>query len=68
MYAALNGFVDVATFLMDRGANIESQSNTLSTPLHVAAEHGHVKMVRALLGRNANVHHLNVIGETALHR
>ena len=39
-----------------------------STPLHLAAQDGHVDVITALLGAGADVHAVDVVRATNLHR
>ena len=48
-WASMNGGNDVVPFLIGRGANILAQTDTGSTPLHLAVEGGHVKIVGMLI-------------------
>jgi Ankyrin repeats (3 copies)/Ankyrin repeats (many copies) len=54
--AAIYGHKNVATLLIDRGANIETRDEILGqTPLHLAASNGNTDVVELLLNRGANV-------------
>ncbi len=57
------GSVDEVERLLDYGADVNSVGG-----LQQAASAGHVNVVRALLGRNANVNGRDFGGQTALHR
>lgn len=48
------------------GAPLWSQGRT-RTPLHWAAQHGHVEVVRTLIDNGANVNARDVFGRTPLH-
>ncbi|XP_038061254.1 ankyrin repeat domain-containing protein 17-like isoform X2 [Patiria miniata] len=61
--ACCGGFLDVAKFLIDVGADIELGC---STPLMEAAQEGHVELVKFLLSKNANVRAVTATGDTAL--
>lgn len=50
--AAMMGHLDVAAFLIDRGANLEGGGH-LGTPLMLAALSGNTEMVRLLIARGA---------------
>jgi ankyrin repeat protein len=54
-YAARNGRVDVAKWLLQRGAGIESRGFFGATPLHWAVANGKVAMVEMLLDHGADV-------------
>jgi hypothetical protein len=63
-WACAYGRADVAGFLLDRGMEVDAQlaiHGAGHTGLHVAAFHGHVGVVNALLGRGAR---LEVIDKT----
>jgi ankyrin repeat protein len=51
--ACRNGHVDVAAFLLDRGADIDRRGYFGATGLHWAAINGHSEMVAFLIGRGA---------------
>ncbi|KAH8698203.1 hypothetical protein GQ44DRAFT_85149 [Phaeosphaeriaceae sp. PMI808] len=48
-WAACYGLSNVAVFLVENGANIDTQDENGWAPLHIAAEHGHVNVIRKLL-------------------
>ncbi|MCJ1282616.1 hypothetical protein MMC26_001941 [Xylographa opegraphella] len=56
--AARNGCTDVATLLLDHGADIEAKGDEMGrigeTPLHCAASEGHEIVVKLLCDRGAN--------------
>lgn len=52
--ACFSGHVEVATFLIDSGADIDAATKeTGRTPLYAAAQEGHVDVVRLLIKRGA---------------
>ena len=53
MVTCYNGHMNVATYLVEHGANIHLQNNNGDTCLHWAAERGHVEVVSKLLGLGA---------------
>ena len=62
------GHLDVATLLLDRGANVESKTKySRYTALHNAAWYGQVDVAALLLDRGANVESKDKYGYTALH-
>lgn len=61
--ACCGGFLEVARFLIEVGADIELGC---STPLMEAAQEGHVDLVKFLLSKGANVHAQTATGDTAL--
>ncbi len=66
--AALYGHVDVATLLLDRGANVENKTKYSGfTALHNAAWRGHLDVATLLLDRGADVESKTKSGYTALH-
>ncbi|KAL5391936.1 hypothetical protein PMIN04_007501 [Paraphaeosphaeria minitans] len=65
--AAANGHDKVLEILLDRGANLESETTRTKTALHKAAEHGHRATVNVLLQRGADVAAEDDRGATALH-
>lgn len=65
--AARSGWLRVATFLLDHGANVEAASGTDGTPLYAAAEFGNQAMVELLLSHGADVNAGSGSVGTALH-
>lgn len=57
---------DVASYLLDRGADIEKPDKWGFTPLLRACENGHLTMVNMLLEYNANPNQANKDGDTPL--
>lgn len=58
---------DVATMLVDAGANVKAvYKETGSTPLHFAAKSGAVPLVKLLLSKGAELENKNVDGNTPL--
>jgi ankyrin repeat protein len=64
-FAAMNGWTQVATFLLDHGAQVNGVPDSV-VPLHIAAGQGHMRMVELLLARGAEVDRRNPHQETAL--
>jgi len=64
--AAYNNHIDIAEYLLSKGADINATSGSGSTPLHGAAFHGHPDMVRFLLDRGASIDIVNAGGYTPL--
>ena len=53
--AALNGFADIVSILIENGANIESKDKGDFVPLHFAAREGRYQVVKLLLEKGAQV-------------
>lgn len=66
MYSACNGQLAMATFLIEKDANINAVSNEGCTTLMFAAENGHLDMVQFLIGRGADIKALLNNGYNAL--
>jgi uncharacterized protein len=67
--AAFFGHPEVATALLDRGADVNARSTNAmkNTPLHAAAAGGNIELVRLLLERGADANATQEGGWTALH-
>ena len=66
--AASVGRMDIAHFLVDRGADVSAADIHGETPLHVAAAVGRMDIARLLVDRGADVTAADSRGETPLHR
>jgi ankyrin repeat protein len=55
MTAAQNGQLANCRLLIEIGAQLEAKTSDGWTPLHLAAERGHVEIVRLLCNRGADV-------------
>ncbi len=64
-WAAENGLTQIATLLLDQGADVNARDNFSNTPLHAAVRHP--AMVDLLLARGAEVNAQNAFGNTPLH-
>lgn len=59
--------LEIAADLVREGADVEARTQWGSTALHIAAFHGRLGVIQALLANNANVHAVNEDGQTPLH-
>ena len=70
--AAANGIVDILSFLVESGADINAWSAdsmfTHFTPLMIASENEELDAVIYLIDQGAEVNLQNNFGETALHK
>jgi ankyrin repeat protein len=66
--AVAGGHVEVALFLIARGADVDAADAGRHTPLHIAAEAGYLPVVEALLARGADPHAVDVEDKTPLSR
>lgn len=67
MFVAMNGFIEGAKLLLDRGAKIELQQyGNKWTPLMMAANADKTKMVNYLLDRGANIEAVDTVGNNSL--
>jgi len=67
MYVAMNGFIEGAKLLLDRGAKIELQQyGNKWTPLMMAANADKTEMVNFLLDRGANIEAVDTVGNNSL--
>jgi len=64
--ASLNGDLDLARMLVERGADVSAQNKYGWTALHFASECGHVDLARMLVERGADVSAQDEDGSTAL--
>lgn len=65
--AAQQGHSSIVSTLLDRGANIEANTDNGSTALHIAAQEGHLPIAVTLLERGANIEARTDRGMTGLH-
>ena len=61
--ACCGGFLEVAQYLIDHGADIELGA---STPIMEAAQEGHIEIVKFLISKNANIHAVTNTMDTCL--
>jgi Ankyrin repeats (3 copies)/Ankyrin repeat len=64
--AAARGNIAAITFLLLRGANVNSLDRDNETPLHYAAEHDHARAITYLVTHGANLNAKSIYGETPL--
>ncbi len=57
----------IVEVLLEEGAGVNAQDKGGITPLHYAANHGHIKIVKLLLKNEANVNLQDKNGTTPLH-
>lgn len=65
-YACTNGHLDVALFLLDKGAVVDALSPNETTPLMMAIRAGNIQLVRLLLERGADIRIRNQQGYSAI--
>jgi ankyrin repeat protein len=65
-YACTNGHVDIATFLLDKGAAVDARSPNETTPLMMAIRAGNIQLARLLLDRGADIRLRNQQGYSAI--
>eukprot|EP00092_Neocalanus_flemingeri_P106514 GFUD01136673.1.p4 GENE.GFUD01136673.1~~GFUD01136673.1.p4 ORF type:complete len:116 (-),score=40.30 GFUD01136673.1:110-457(-) len=53
--AIVEGHTDVAIFLINKGANVDTQSAKGVTPAFIAAQEGHLPVLKALAEAGANL-------------
>ena len=66
--ASFNGHLEVATVLLDAGANVDARNKNELTPLHYAASNGHVALARLFLERGADPYARSREGRTPLEK
>ncbi|MFT5125629.1 MAG: YVTN family beta-propeller protein [Verrucomicrobiales bacterium] len=57
--AAYHGRLEIARYLLEKGATVSKENNDGNTPLHIAAFMGRTETVQLLLSKNADVKHRN---------
>ncbi|WP_253299952.1 ankyrin repeat domain-containing protein [Wolbachia endosymbiont of Chironomus riparius] len=69
LYLAIeNGYIDIATFLINVGAKVNIEcGHSKSTALHLAAKKGHQSIITHLLEKRSNPNALNRYGQIPLH-
>ncbi|MFP3016488.1 MAG: ankyrin repeat domain-containing protein [Wolbachia sp.] len=66
-YAVHYGSLDMVSFLVDKGANVEIRSKEGKTPLHLAVEEAKQNIINLLLDRGADIEAKNNDGRTPLY-
>jgi ankyrin repeat protein len=59
---------DVASYLLEKGAQIDAVTNDGLTPLHIAAQNGAVPMMELLVARGAAINPVDAKGWTPVER
>ena len=67
LLASIHGRVEIARFLIEKGANIQAGDNENSTALHNAAAQGHLAILSLLIDKKAHINQCDGNGMTALH-
>jgi ankyrin repeat protein len=65
-YACTNGHLEIAQFLLDKGAVVDAPSPNETTPLMMAIRAGNIQLVRVLLDRGADIRIRNQQGYSAI--
>ncbi|OQR89729.1 hypothetical protein THRCLA_09611 [Thraustotheca clavata] len=65
--AATLGNLDIACYLIKKGANVNAPSRAGLIPLHNAVASGHIALVKLLLDHGSNVNTIGKSGITVLH-
>jgi ankyrin repeat protein len=65
-YACTNGHLDIALFLLDKGAVVDAPSPNETTPLMMAIRAGNIQLARLLLDRGADIRIRNQQGYSAI--
>ncbi len=66
MMSIKSGKTDIANWLIDQGANVQTPSTAKVTPLMAASFNGDLAMVNRLLEKHADVHAIDQLKKTAL--
>ncbi|XP_066980457.1 uncharacterized protein [Macrobrachium rosenbergii] len=66
-HACARGQLNIASLLIERGADVNIEDSNKTTPLHSACFHGHSRIASLLIDSNANVNAQDQRGNTPLH-
>lgn len=64
---ALHGYASMASFLIDRGADLEAMDGYGRRPLHHASEDQKIEVLQLLLQNMTHIHYQSISGTSALH-
>ncbi|XP_076080567.1 uncharacterized protein LOC143051556 isoform X1 [Mytilus galloprovincialis] len=67
MWAAAGGHLEVVTYLVTHGSQLEATDLIGQTPLMIAAERGHLEVVAYLVTHGSQLEATDLYGRTALH-
>jgi ankyrin repeat protein len=65
-YAATNGHLKIAAYLLDKNAYVDPESPNNTTALMMAARGGHIEVVKLLLDNDADLAKINSVKMTAI--
>jgi len=65
-YAATNGHLKIAAYLLDKNAYVDPESPNRTTALMMAARGGHIEVVKLLLDNDADLSKMNNVKMTAI--
>ncbi|CAL1542475.1 unnamed protein product [Lymnaea stagnalis] len=66
-FCCSRGYLELATALIAKGADVNATDKSLATPLHGAVDNGHVTIVKLLLEHGATVNSQTSRGDSPLH-
>jgi len=66
-YSAIAGNFNIMKFLVENGADINSETSTGNTPLHFACINNNLEVANYLIDNKANINEKNNKGQTPLH-
>ena len=61
-HACINGHMELAMALVDRGADVDARDEAQRTPLHITSDNGDMELAMALVKKGANVFVVNIYG------